>query len=535
MSNILEVLSQNIEVDKDKCVFCARCVDACTMDNLRMKLAPCQKACPLGLNCQGYVQLIVRGNEGKALEFIGKKLPFPGILGRICHHHCESECSRNKVDGEGVALRVLKRYLSDNLELVLEDIEPEKELDEKVAIIGGGPAGIMAAFTLRTKGYQVTVYEAQNKLGGMLSGCIPEFRLPEEIVQKELSLLHNMGIEILYNTKVGKDIPFTDILNQYDAVIIAIGTQGAKKIGLTGEKSENVYDALSFLRQVRNKQEIKVGKKALVIGGGNTAIDAAQTAHRLGCEEVRVVCLESYQEMPAYKWEVADALEEGIIIEHGWGPKQFIVEDNQIRGVVFKRCLSVFDEDGNLNPKFSEDETQIFEADTVVVAIGQEVEPGLDLGSIQTNRGFIITDSVTKQTSVDKVFAAGDITIGPKSVADAMAQGREAAISVDRFLRDLPIGFDRDPFASCQLDFEVDLSKAEMIPRVCPEKLEGEERASFKELEKSITKEQALMEAKRCLSCGEPYGKYRTCWYCSPCEVECPREAIKVNKPYLIR
>jgi len=289
MSNILEVLSQNIEVDKDKCVFCARCVDACTMDNLRMKLAPCQKACPLGLNCQGYVQLIVRGNEGKALEFIGKKLPFPGILGRICHHPCESECSRNKVDGEGVALRVLKRYLSDNLELVLEDIEPEKELDEKVAIIGGGPAGIMAAFTLRTKGYQVTVYEAQNKLGGMLSGCIPEFRLPEEIVQKELSLLHNMGIEILYNTKVGKDIPFTDILNQYDAVIIAIGTQGAKKIGLTGEKSENVYDALSFLRQVRNKQEIKVGKKALVIGGGNTAIDAAQTANRLGCEEIRDV------------------------------------------------------------------------------------------------------------------------------------------------------------------------------------------------------------------------------------------------------
>lgn len=536
MSNILEVLAQNIIVDKDKCVFCGKCVDICIIDNLRLKLAPCRKACPLGLNCQGYAQLIVRGEEEKALEMIGEKLPFPGILGRICHQPCEAECKRNDVDGSGVALRLLKRYLADNHELVLKDINPKVELKEKAAIIGGGPAGMMAAYVLRTKGYQVTVYEAGSKLGGILTGCIPEFRLPEEVVLRETALLSKIGVKIIFNTKVGKDIPFEELYGNYDAVIIATGMEKTKKLGLMGEEANNVYAALDYLKQVKQKGEnINQGRRVLVIGGGNTAVNAAQTALRLGAEEVRIVCLENSQNMTAYPWEVADALEEGITIEYGWGPRRFILEEGQVKGVEFRRCYSVFDKEGRFDPQFSLGESQEFSADTVIVAIGQEVGSELNLGDIKFENGFIAVDEVTKQTSLVKVFAAGDVTCGPKSVTDAMAQGREAAISADRYLKNIPLEFDRDALTSCDLDFAVDLSKGEVIPRVVPAKLRGKERAGFQELEKGITKEQALMEARRCLSCGEPYGKFRTCWSCLPCEVECPQEAIKVKIPFLMR
>ncbi|MFZ7101598.1 MAG: FAD-dependent oxidoreductase [Peptococcaceae bacterium] len=536
MSNILEVLSQNIKVDKDKCIFCGKCVDVCIIDNLRMKLAPCRKACPLGLNCQGYAQLIVRGEEEKALEVIGEELPFPGILGRICHHPCESECNRTDVDGSGVDLRILKRYLADSHELVLKDIEPLEELDEKVAVIGGGPAGLMAAFTLRKKGYQVTIYEASNKLGGMLISCIPEFRLPEEVVQREAAFLHKLGVQIIYNTKIGKDISIDEIIGKYDAVIVSTGTQAAKKLGMAGENSQNIYNALDYLKQARqDKAILNAGRKVLVIGGGNTALNVAQTAYRLGADEVRVVCLEDCQNMPAYEWEVAEALEEGIMIEYGWGPKEFIVKSGQVIGVEFKRCCSVFDDEGKFAPLFSEGESQVFAAEAVIVAVGQEMDPELNLGSIEIKNGFVAADAVTKQTSVTKIFAAGDITVGPKSVADAMAQGREAAISVDRYLQNIPLEYGRDFLASCDIDFNVDLSKAEAIPRVRISKLEGKERATFAELEKGITKEQALMEAKRCLSCGEPYGKFRTCWSCLPCEVECPQEALYVKIPYMMK
>ncbi|KUO50349.1 MAG: hypothetical protein APF76_11615 [Desulfitibacter sp. BRH_c19] len=538
MSNIIEGLSQNVMVDKEKCIYCGTCAEVCIMDNIRLKLAPCSKACPLGLNCQGYAQLIVRGEEKKALEVIYEKLPFPGILGRVCHHPCESECTRNDIDNHGLALRGLKRYLADTKQdEVSINCKLNEEKTEKVAIIGGGPAGMMAAYELRKKGYQTHIYEAGKRLGGMMTSCIPEFKLPGNVVQWEAKILDEIGVKVFYNTTVGQDVTFEGIMEDYDAVIIAVGMQLDKKLGMDGEQAENVYNALDFLSQAKASQkDLTVGKRTLIIGGGNTAINAAQTAYRLGAEEIRIVSLEDRKSMPAYKWEISDVMEDGIIIENGWGPSKFYIEDNKVTGIEFKRCLEVLDKEGRFDPQFCEGETTMFSADTVIIAIGNESDLQLVSDSIvEVNGTCISIDPITKQTNLEKVFAAGDVTPGLKTIVDAMAQGREAAESVYRYFEEIPLDYARDRLSGCEVDFKVDTSEAKAIPPVRIGKLEGDERRSFKETELCMSKEQADLEAKRCISCGEAHGKFRTCWSCLPCEVECPQEAIHVKIPYLMR
>ncbi|MEW6047763.1 MAG: FAD-dependent oxidoreductase [Bacillota bacterium] len=549
----LQWLSDNISVDKSKCVFCMECVDKCILDNLRFKASPCREACPLHLNCQGYVQMILRRQEQRALEIICGNVPFPRILGRVCAAPCETACFRRTVDGEAVAIRALKRYVADTADAggadrsdpdsqkLLDVWKPASELPDRVAVLGGGPAGIMASCHLRRQGYRVTVFDAAPRLGGMLTNCIPEFRLPAEVAAEELSVLERLGIDLRLGVFVDAS-GFSDLRKEYGALLVATGATRGKHLGIPGEDLLGVYQGVEFLSSVRSggaRQAVlgtpRVGRRVVVIGGGNTAVDCAQTAYRLGAEEVQVVCLESREEMPAFPGAVRDTLEEGIVIQNGWGPARILSTEGRVSGVECKRCLTVFDGEGRFAPRFEEHDRRVLLADTVIVAIGQEADLSFLAGSgVETHGGLVVVDAVTLQTSVHNVFAAGDCVTGPSSVVEAMAQGRAAAESVHRFLRGEPMRYGRDCAAAAQEEAEVDTSATVVRPRVEIPRLPVQARRSFGEIEGTLRREQAVAEAERCLSCGEPFGKHRTCWSCLACEVECPEHAITIGVPYLM-
>jgi NADPH-dependent glutamate synthase beta subunit-like oxidoreductase len=405
-----------------------------------------------------------------------------------------------------------------------------------VAVIGGGPAGVMAAYLLRTQGFQVTIFEASSRLGGMMSAAIPDFRLPGEVLAREMGQMATIGVNIRYNTRVGRDIAFADINKNHDYVIIAAGTPVSKTLNITGEGLPNVYDALGFLRLSKGDVKPAVGRRVVVIGGGNTAINAAQTALRLGAESVRVLSLECRDNLPAFESEVKEALTEGIMLDCGWGPARLLQENDLVAAVEFKRCLSVCSKDGRFDPQFFDGERMEIAVDTVIVAIGQGADMTfLDGTGVENQRGLIVADSVTMQTTLTNVFAAGDIVTGPKSVVEALAQGREAAESIMRDFLGLSITYERDRMTSFETEYVIDLSQATPGSRMKAPTISLEDRRRFIEVEKSLTTEQALLEAKRCLSCGEPFGKFRMCWSCLACEVECPEKALDIQVPYLLR
>ena len=528
----------NIHIHRDKCYVCGICIERCILDNLRMYLAPCRAACPIHMNCQGYVRLIAHGKEEEAAKEARKDLPFAGIIGRVCTRPCEDQCERKKVDQEAVHIRALKRYLAEvRPDIVHEPALAPKQSGKKVAIVGAGPAGLMAAYELAAKGHGVTVFDAAPEPGGMLRWGIPAFRLPAAEITHAVRMLEGMKVRFQTGRSLGKELDAEKLESEWDALLLATGGGPALSLGIPGEDLPGVFQGLDLLRQVREGKTPRVGKSVIVIGGGNTAVDAALTCRKLGAEEVNLICLEEKTRMPAFAAEVEEAAEEGIKIQNGWGPRKILAHGQGSLRLEISRCLRILDEEGRFSPQLDNFCGLSPSAESVIIAIGQHADPSVLPGELRTSsRVAPMADPLTLQTPRAKIFAAGDMVFGPQSVIEVMAQGREAAVSIDRFLQGETLRWGRAYWeGTCITDFPIDRSGAIMRPRAVLPRLPVESRKADREVEKTLGSKGAREEAERCLNCGRPGEVNQTCWYCLPCEIECPVDALEVRLPYLVR
>ena len=483
--------------------------------------APCKATCPAHISIQGFIALIAQGRDKEALKLIKQEMPFPAVCGRVCHHPCEAQCTRGLVD-EPLAIEYLKRFVAD-LDLNAADRyvpEVAEPRPEKVAVIGGGPSGMTSAYYLAQKGYQVTIFEKLPVLGGMMAVGIPAYRLPRETLQAEIQVIKDLGVEMKTGLTFGKDFTLEELKNQgFQSIYLALGLHKSRGLGVPGENLSNVLEGVSFLRSAALGENIRVGKKTLVIGGGNVAVDVALTALRQGAEEVRLVCLEQRQEMPAWDYEIEEALSEGVIIENGWGPLEFTEKGGILSGVTFKKCVAVFDDQKRFNPSYDEKSRISWEADTAIVAIGQQADlEGVDSQGLKfTPRGGIEADLLTLETNLPGVFAGGDFFYGPKSVVEAVACGKEAAESIDRYLNQKDLRADREKdwsFVKPETEGE------ELKPRQSmPTRDLDERRGTYQEMALGFTEERARREAERCLKCG-------ICSECYQCVDACLAKAI---------
>ncbi len=538
-------------IEADKCKACNECADACPVEvpneynqNLDMRKAvfkkyaqafpnafvidkrgtsPCKAACPAGVNVQGYVQLIKKGKFDEAWRMVYRDNPFPAACGRICTHPCQAACHRGKID-EPVSIMALKRAATDfayenAVEFETEPVQIKK--DEKVAVVGAGPAGLSAAYQLIKKGYQVTVFEALPVAGGMLRVGIPEYRLPKKWVDTEVELLVKMGVEIKYNQKLGTDFTTESLLaDGYKAVFVGIGAHKGTSLNIPGEDLAGVSHGLPFLRKLALGEEVKVGKKVAVIGGGNTAMDCARTAVRLGAEKVSIIYRRTEAEITAAEAEIKGAKEEGIDFLMLTSPKAFLGE-GQVTGIeCLKNELGEPDASGRRRPVAIEGSEFILDVDTVILAVGQK--PDLENISMEAERGILVADADTLATNIPGVFAGGDAVTGPKTVVAAIGAGKAAAESIHRYIMGIDLAQNRrfrvpeeDIAPLRQKENEVAKAPALPILHLDPAK----RAASFIEESLTCTLEEAQKEAKRCLNCG-------VCSECLECEKACMSKAV---------
>ena len=483
--------------------------------------APCKATCPAHVSIQGYIAMINQGKYREGHELFMQEHPFPGICGRMCHHPCESICTRGDAD-QPLGVQYLHRFLADrDLESGSRYVPPIEELrEEKIAVIGSGPAGLATAYFLARKGYRLTVFEKLPVKGGMMAVGIPEYRLPRDILNYEIETIEKLGVTINTGVAFGTDITLEGLESEgYKAVFLATGLHGSRRLGVDGEDLTGNLPGVDFLRDVALGKKVAIGKRVIVVGGGNVAIDVALTARRVGGEEITLVCLESRGEMPAWDYEVEDAVAEKVNIINSYGPKKFMEKNHRSAGIVFKRCTRVFDENGAFNPQYDESEEMSIEADTVIIAIGQmaELEFAKNQKIATTRRGGLEVDPLTLQTSIPWVFAGGDVTYGPKSVVEAVECGKEAAESIDRFINSIDLIEDREKEWSYE---KPDYSEVHSIPRTIMPILDVENRAgNFKEIALGFSEEAAIGEAQRCLECG-------ICSECYQCVEACQPKAI---------
>jgi heterodisulfide reductase subunit A len=478
---------------------------------------PCRVTCPAGVNACAYVTMIGQGKFKEALEILRRTMPFAGVCGRVCTHPCETECERGKVD-EPISIRFLKRFMSDYELKDPPKVEPLPiTKQQKVAIIGSGPSGIACAYDLVRLGYPVTVFEAAPAVGGLLRYGIPEYRLPKKIVDYEIGRVQSMGVEIKLNSPVNK---LEDLFNQgYQAIYLATGAGAGTKMNIPGEDSPGVLDALSFLKRANGGEKVAIGQRVAVVGGGNSAMDAARVALRLGAKEVSIVYRRSRAEMPAAAEEIEEAEHEGIKLVTLAAPTKVLTEDGRITGIQNIRMeLGAPDASGRRRPVPIEGSEYIMGVDNVIMAIGQAVDKSKLPDKLEYTRlGTLQVDGVTLQTNIDGVFAGGDVVSGPADVISVVATGKEAATSIDRYLRGVDLKEDRpEPRERVK---DINKEGVQKKARAKMPSLPPAERKGFTEVETGFDEKTAVEEAQRCLNCS-------VCCECLECVKVCERKAI---------
>lgn len=486
---------------------------------------PCQAACPIHTNVRGYVAAIAKGDQEEAYRIIRQVNPFPSSCGRICTRPCESRCRRAQVDTP-VSIRALKRFAADTAKNIRESGQPAIKYTETIAIIGSGPAGLTAAHDLARLGYKVTLYEEQKKLGGMLREGIPDYRLPKDLVQDEVEAILSLGVEAKTGLSLGKDISLDSLLNEYQAVFIAVGSQKSLMPQFKGVELKGVIAAVEFLKQVSREMKPHLGDKVVIIGGGHTAVDAARTSVRLGATDVTIVYRRTVDEMPAGREEAEAAEKEGVKILYLAAPVEFTGEENVGTVKCIRMKLGEKDASGRNRPVPVDNSEFAIEADTVILAIGYTPDPAvLRESGLELNRkGTVLVKDSRGMTSIGGVFAAGDVVSGPLSVIDAIASGRRVAETIHRFFRNLE---DKEPDKYIPL-VDIEDKVFVRIPQAERQKMPVLEREkclrSFDEVDLGFTPEQAAMEAQRCLNCGAGAQVSDTCASCLNCVRICPFE-----------
>ena len=504
--------------------------------------APCKTACPAHIAVQGYLKLAAQGKYKEALQLIKRDNPFPAVCGRICNRRCEDACTRGTID-QAVAIDEVKRFIAQqdlNAEtrFVPEKVIPKVngEFEEKIAIIGGGPAGLSCAYYLAEKGYRPTVFEKEKQPGGMLMHGIPEFRLEKDVIEAEIDVLRALGVEFHCGVEVGRDVTIPELREQgYKGFYVAIGLQSGGRLGVPGEDAEGVKAGIELMREVNLEGKKSLSGRVVVIGGGNIGADVARTALRCGAEKVSLYCLEDYDSMPMGVEDRTECEEDGIEIHAGWGQTEILAENGRCSGIRFRKCLSVRNAEGRFAPTFDDNTIEEVPCDMVLYCIGQKVDwKGLLTGTaVELNPNSTAkADPVTYQTAEPDLFVGGDVYTGQKFAIDAIAAGKQGAVSLHRWVQDATLTIGRDKREFIELDKNNLLLEEASYDNTPRQRIGYNEtlRKTFKDGRVAFTEEQVKAETARCLGCGASVVDPNKCIGCGICTTRCAFDAIHLHR-----